>query len=378
MRPKWSRSGKTSSWLGRKAPPRVDQVDAGQAVLLRDLLRAQVLLHRHREVGAALHRRVVGDDHALAPRHAADAGDDPGRGHLAAVHAVRGELADLEEGRAGVEQRPDAVARQQLAAREVPLARRLPAALAHALGGFPEVRHQRRASPRRWRGRRGSAGPARTRSSACRRGSLPQRVEARHVPRQRARRDGVGAAEPGPPGPGASGEIAVDGADADLVLARRSGRGRNWCRRRSRATPPRRRPPRRSRHSPSRRQYSRTSERAELQEQPRARRRRATRGPAPTSAPRGRSRSRRAWPRCRSRRRRCRCATRSLELRDRHAVARVAGPRDHRRDGGRSRCGSSPCSGRPGRSASSLRARTRRPAARAGTRPSSRRARRCR
>ena len=56
----------------------VDQVDARQAVLLRDLLRAQVLLHRHRVVGAALHRRVVGDDHAFAARDAADAGDHAG------------------------------------------------------------------------------------------------------------------------------------------------------------------------------------------------------------------------------------------------------------------------------------------------------------
>ena len=55
---------------------RVDEVDAGQAVLQRDLLRAQVLLHRHREVGAALHRGVVGDDHHFASRHAADAGHD--------------------------------------------------------------------------------------------------------------------------------------------------------------------------------------------------------------------------------------------------------------------------------------------------------------
>ena len=45
----------------------VDQVDARQPVLQRDLLRAQVLLDGHRVVGAALDRRVVGDDHALAP-----------------------------------------------------------------------------------------------------------------------------------------------------------------------------------------------------------------------------------------------------------------------------------------------------------------------
>ncbi len=57
---------------------RVDEVDAGQPVLLRDLLRAHVLLDGHRVVGAALHGRVVGDDHHLAPGDAADAGDDAG------------------------------------------------------------------------------------------------------------------------------------------------------------------------------------------------------------------------------------------------------------------------------------------------------------
>ena len=66
----------------------VHQVDAGQAVLLRDLLRAQVLLHRHRVVGAALHRGVVADDHAVDAADAADAGDDAGAGRVAVVHAV--------------------------------------------------------------------------------------------------------------------------------------------------------------------------------------------------------------------------------------------------------------------------------------------------
>ena len=44
----------------------IDQIDAGQTVLRRDFLRAQVLLHRHRIIGAALDRRIVGDDHRLA------------------------------------------------------------------------------------------------------------------------------------------------------------------------------------------------------------------------------------------------------------------------------------------------------------------------
>ena len=125
----------------------IDQVDAGQAVLQRDLLRAQVLLDGQRVVGAALHRRVVGDDHALDAIDPADAGDHRGGRHLegigAAVHAVGGELADFEEGRAGVEQAVDALARQQLAARQVLLARRLGAAEGDPLDLRGEVGDQR-------------------------------------------------------------------------------------------------------------------------------------------------------------------------------------------------------------------------------------------
>ena len=57
----------------------VDEVEARQPVLLGDLLRAQVLLDREREVRAALHGRVVRDDDALLALDDADAGDDPGR-----------------------------------------------------------------------------------------------------------------------------------------------------------------------------------------------------------------------------------------------------------------------------------------------------------
>jgi hypothetical protein len=63
----------------------VDQIDAGQSVLQGDLLGAQMLLHGHGKIGAALNRRVIGDDHAFASRDAADAGDQPRRGRLAAV-----------------------------------------------------------------------------------------------------------------------------------------------------------------------------------------------------------------------------------------------------------------------------------------------------
>ena len=110
-----------------EGPAGVDQIDARQAVLLRDLLRAQMLFDRNRIVGAALDRGVVGDDHAFAPGDPADARDDAGRRHVAAVHAVGGERRKLEDGRSRIDQRVDAVAREQLAPIEM-LAARLVAA----------------------------------------------------------------------------------------------------------------------------------------------------------------------------------------------------------------------------------------------------------
>ena len=62
---------------------RVDEVDARQVVLLGDLLRAEMLLHREREVRAALHRGVVRDDHARAALDDPDARDDARRRRLA-------------------------------------------------------------------------------------------------------------------------------------------------------------------------------------------------------------------------------------------------------------------------------------------------------
>ena len=98
---------------------RVDEIDARQAVLARDLLRPHVLLHGERIVGAALDRRVVADDDALATGDAPDAGDDARRRDVVAVHAVRRELRELEERRSRIDQRADALARQELAARDV-------------------------------------------------------------------------------------------------------------------------------------------------------------------------------------------------------------------------------------------------------------------
>ena len=101
----------------------IDHVDAGQIVLPRDILRAQMLLHRHRIIGAALDGGIVGDDDAFAARDAPDAGDDARRMHVAAIEAVGRKRRQFEKCGAGIDQQIDALARQHLAARGVPLAR---------------------------------------------------------------------------------------------------------------------------------------------------------------------------------------------------------------------------------------------------------------
>ena len=94
---------------------RVHQIDRRQAILERDLLRPDVLLERLREVGAALHRRIVGDDHALASGDEPDPGHDAGRWNLAAVETVRGQGRELEERALGVDQALDPLAGEELA-----------------------------------------------------------------------------------------------------------------------------------------------------------------------------------------------------------------------------------------------------------------------
>ena len=133
-------------------PARVDQVDAGQPVLRGDLLRAQVLLHRHRIVGAALHGGVVRHHHDLLPRDPADAGDHPGRRRVAAVEPVRRRRADLEERAPGVEQPRHPVPRQHLAARRVPRRRLRARRPPPPPRPPPRSRPAPRDAPRGWRG----------------------------------------------------------------------------------------------------------------------------------------------------------------------------------------------------------------------------------
>ena len=156
---------------------RIDEVDAGQAVLERDLLRAQVLLHGERVVGAALHRGVVGDHDGVAAGDLPDAGDDPRARGLVVVAAPGRQRADLEERRARVEQVLDALARQELAARSMALA-----GLGRTAGGDLRPRgaqlgHQARSCARGSRGTPDRSS-GRGREDACRSG-VYQKIEPR-------------------------------------------------------------------------------------------------------------------------------------------------------------------------------------------------------
>ena len=78
------------------------------------------VFHRQRVIGAAFDRGVVGYDHALDPFDTTNAGDHARGGYVFAVDLMGGQLADLEEGRAWVEQAIDALAWQQFASRSMP------------------------------------------------------------------------------------------------------------------------------------------------------------------------------------------------------------------------------------------------------------------
>ena len=125
----------------------VDEVDARQPVLERDLLGPEVLLDRHRVVGPALDRRVVADDDDARALDRPDPGDDAGARGLVVVQAVGGERAQLEERRAWVQQPVDPLPDGQLAPLAMPGDRAVVAAGAPAGDlrlALAEVRDERR------------------------------------------------------------------------------------------------------------------------------------------------------------------------------------------------------------------------------------------
>jgi hypothetical protein len=120
----------------------IDQIDARQAIFARHFLRAQMFLDGDRVVGAALHRRVIGDDHAFAAFDAADTGYQAAARDLVVVHAVRGERRQFEERRARIQQGIDTIARQELAARHMLLSRRVGAAECRLRGQRAQLIHE--------------------------------------------------------------------------------------------------------------------------------------------------------------------------------------------------------------------------------------------
>jgi hypothetical protein len=102
-----------------------------------------MLLHGQGIVGAALDRGVVGNDDAFPSGNPTHPGDDARRVHVAAIKTVGGERRCLEEGRAGIDQQIDALARQHLAARGVTGARGLAAAARDLIELVAEIGDQR-------------------------------------------------------------------------------------------------------------------------------------------------------------------------------------------------------------------------------------------
>src|SRR5690606_24210319 len=70
--------GKDFILVGQVGAARVHQVNAGQAILLCNLLRPQVFLDGKRVVGAAFDGGVVADDHAFHAGDPAYGGEDAG------------------------------------------------------------------------------------------------------------------------------------------------------------------------------------------------------------------------------------------------------------------------------------------------------------
>src|SRR5262249_52212715 len=120
----------------------VYKVDARQTVLLGDLLGAQVLFDRHREVGAALDRGVIDDQHTFLSLHHAYTGDDASGGRLAFVHTPSGERVELQEWCLGVAEHLDALAGEQLVTLAVPGDGLCATALTHLLDAHMQLIHQ--------------------------------------------------------------------------------------------------------------------------------------------------------------------------------------------------------------------------------------------
>src|SRR5579862_4068300 len=113
----------------------IHQVNCRNAILDRDILRANHLLRRHREERASFHRRIIRDDHHLPARHAREANNRPRRRRAAplVVHLIRRVEAQLEKFSLRIDQLRDTFPRRQPPLLVLRLDRFRPAALPDSL-----------------------------------------------------------------------------------------------------------------------------------------------------------------------------------------------------------------------------------------------------
>ena len=97
--------------------------------MLRNLLRAQVLFHRHRVIRAAFDRRVIAHHHAVHATDPANAGNHASARRVVVVEIQGRQWRQLQKRRARVQQIEHPLPGQQLTAPRVLGPRRLAAAL---------------------------------------------------------------------------------------------------------------------------------------------------------------------------------------------------------------------------------------------------------
>jgi hypothetical protein len=111
--------GKDLRLVRQIGTPAIDQINAGQSIGFGNFLGSEMLLHSHRIISATFDGRVIAHDHRLPARHPSNPANDACTRHLAIIHVASGELANLKEWRAGIEQSLDTIARKQFAARDM-------------------------------------------------------------------------------------------------------------------------------------------------------------------------------------------------------------------------------------------------------------------
>jgi hypothetical protein len=117
----------------------IHQIETGQPVLHRHLLRPQMFLHRQRVVSAAFDRGIVDDHHTVAAGDTPDARENTGGGYRIVIDPLGSQWRQLEERHVGIQQPTDTLARQKLASLYVPLTRFVSAALGRQSGAGVQI-----------------------------------------------------------------------------------------------------------------------------------------------------------------------------------------------------------------------------------------------